>query len=384
MTPISAPTSSLDVGSSPDPALEAALREFAPEGVYLDSATYGLAPRSTRDAVVAATEAWHRGRGRWIEDWDREGEACRALFAGLVGGRSEEVALLPAVSVASALVAASVPRGGEVLMAEGDFTSVTYPMVVAAGRRGLTVRQAPLEDLPGAVRPTTSLVAVSHVQSASGERVDLEALRSAVDRVGARLYLDGSQSFGVVPVDLASSGADVAACAAYKWLCCPRGTAFLWVRPERWPELDPIFANWRAGDDPYGRFYGAEPALAPDAARFDVSLAWHAWVGARRSLEVLASLDASTRHRRAMDCARRIAAGLGLPEPATPIVSIPVSDSEMARASLEEVGVRASIRAGQVRVSPHFYNGPEDADRAHEVLAPWVRGGDRSSSSSAG
>ena len=74
------------------------LFEPAAGTIYLDSATYGLPPRTTVNALQRALEQWRGGTGRWIEDWEAEGEACRGLFARLIHGRGSEVALLPAVS----------------------------------------------------------------------------------------------------------------------------------------------------------------------------------------------------------------------------------------------------------------------------------------------
>ena len=99
---------------------------FAPDPglTYLDSATYGLPPRATVDAVRDCLDGWRGGTAHWIDAWDRQGEVCRELCARLLHARPREVSLMPAVSVASGIVATAIPRGGEVLVASGDFTSV--------------------------------------------------------------------------------------------------------------------------------------------------------------------------------------------------------------------------------------------------------------------
>jgi kynureninase len=80
--------------------------EGTPTRGYLDAATYGLPPRSTLAAVEEALEGW-RTRRRW-RDWEEDGEACRELFAGLVGARAEDIAVVTAASVGAGLVAASL------------------------------------------------------------------------------------------------------------------------------------------------------------------------------------------------------------------------------------------------------------------------------------
>ncbi len=361
-------------GSTSTVDTNAVIELFSPASglTYLDSATYGLPPQPTLDALQAALVYWQGGTAHWIDDWDQEAEVCRQLFARLIHSKTEEVSLMPAVSVASGIVASAVPRGGEVLVAEGDFTSISYPFLAAAERGELTVREAPLAMLADAVEDQTALVAVSHVQSADGSLVDLEALHQATRRVDARLYLDVSQALGVVPLDVVASGVDYLACGAYKWLCCPRGVAFLYVREALWSQPSPIVASWRGGDDPYGRFYGLPLALASTAARFDVSLAWHPWVGARPSLETLCALDDDHRFRLACAPVRHLAQRLGLPAPDSSILSVPVIDDQRAAQALRDASIKASMRAGRIRFGSHIYNTIADAEHAADVLTPLV------------
>ena len=83
--------------------------EGTPTRGYLDTGTYGLPPRSTLWALEQALVGW-RTRQRW-RDWEEDAEACRELFARLVGARPEDVALISAVSAGAGIVAASLPAG---------------------------------------------------------------------------------------------------------------------------------------------------------------------------------------------------------------------------------------------------------------------------------
>ncbi len=195
--------------------------EFAPVTTYLNTASTGLLPARTvaamRDAVASSAT------GRPADMFD-DVEACRASFARITGVPVSRVAAGASVATYSGLVAASLPRGSEVLTAEGDFSSLVNPFHV---RGDLKVRSVPLERLAESVGPDTALVAVSSVQSADGRIADLAALRDAARAHGARTLIDVSQSAGWLPLD--ADDFDYLAAVAYKWVLCPRGVAFLVV-----------------------------------------------------------------------------------------------------------------------------------------------------------
>lgn len=334
------------------------------EGHYLDTATYGIPPASVVEAVSDELTRWRAGVADWREDWEAEADAARGLFAGLLRVPTNSIALMPAVSVATSIVATAVPPGGEVLVAEEDFVSLLYPFLEAERRGRLRVRVVPLTQLVDAVGADTAMVAVSHVQSRDGTVADIAALREATDRVGGALYLDATHSVGVLPVAGSAWRADYLSCAAYKWLCCPRGVGFLFVEPSRWSDPISAAASWRGEGRLHAPHYGPSLDLTDDARRFDVSVGWHAWVGARPALEAITAVGETRRHEFARSLGRRLAEQLELPAPGAGIVNVPIDDAGRTREALRRRGVRATVRDDEVRVSPHFYNTEEDIDAA--------------------
>jgi selenocysteine lyase/cysteine desulfurase len=328
---------------------------------YLDTAAYGLPPDSTLAALERALTGWSEGRP-WSA-WEEDGEACRSLFAGLVGARTEDIAMLHALSAAAGLVAASLPvqTGDNVVLCDRDFTSTMLPWQVLE-RRGVELRLRALGELASAVDERTALVAVSAVQSATGALADLAGL----EETGVRIFVDATQAVGAVPFDV--ERLDYVAAHPYKWLCSPRGLAFLYVRSEHLEEIEPWTSGWKSAADPYEDFYGL-PKLAPDARRLDVSLAWLSAAGARASLELIEEIGTERIAEHDLDLACSFCSQAGLPEPAAPIVRIEVEDAEAVLAELDRAGVRAAGRAGAVRLSFHFYNDEHDVSRSLEVLA---------------
>ena len=336
--------------------------EGSPTRGYLDTATYGLPPRTTVAAVEEALASW-RGRGSWL-DWEQDGEACRELFARIVGAEPGEIAFVAAASVAAGIVAASLPvgPGANVVLYERDFDSVLFPWRPLA-ERGVELRTLPLERLAEGVDDKTALVAVSLVQSSDGRVPDIAALRAT----GVRLFLDGTQAVGGIPVDL--DGVDYLVAHSYKWLLSPRGLCFFYVRPDRLAEITPWLAGWKSRSDPFEDYYGA-PELAADSHRLDVSIPWFSAGGARASLELIAALGPEEIGAHNLSLAGSFAGELGLPEPASPIVRVQVEDAEGAVERLKRAGVSCSARSGSIRFAFHLYNDEEDVALALEALRP--------------
>ena len=351
------------------------LRELFPGSntqTYLDTASYGLPPRGTVDVLEDALQAWSAGAAYWPDDWDVAGEACRTLVAPMLGAQPEEVALLPAVSVGAGLVAASIKPGSRVLIPEDEFRSLLFPFLAAQRAFGVQVRRVPFDQLAGAVDEGTDLVVTSHVRSQDGRVQDLARLSTATQRVGARLLVDATHSAGILQPPGSESGVDYLVAAAYKHLLCPRGVAFLRASRSGCEELHPFTSSWRSARSPYLDYFGGELSdLADGAARFDVSLAWHPWLGARESLSLLAGVPTEKRERWSVGLASRLARALSLPATGSSFLSVPVVGSRATLAAkLKEANVKAAVQQGGIRLSFHVYNTPADVEAAANALAP--------------
>lgn len=316
-----------------------------------------------------ALERWQHGSADWVHEWDVRGETCRSAFATLIGVDPARIALIPSASVGVGLIAANLTEDDEVVIPREEFNSVLYPLLVAAQHRGVTVREVPFDQLAEGITSSTTFVAFSLVRSQSGETAGQTEVLDAAQRVGARTLIDATHAVPFVAVD---SRADFVVCAAYKHLLCPRGVAFLSIAREHWESTPAWLANWRSARDPYDVYYGGPLDQAPNAARFDVSLAWFAWAGAAESVALLAEWQANGVLDGPCALAQRLAQHLGLQAPSSTIVSVPVADAESLRRQLARAGVKAAVRAGSVRLSTHVYNTAEDVDRAATVLRGFV------------
>ena len=334
--------------------------QFTDGAGYLAACTAGLPTTATRAAVLADLA----GRPDPAE-YSRVVEAARRHFARLVRVDAERVAIGSQTSVLASLVASALPVGAEVLCPSDEFSSLVLPFVHAG--RGLRVRSVPLAELASAVGPDTALVAFSLVQSATGEVADAAAITAAAARHGALTLCDATQAAGWMPVDAAAF--DALVCHSYKWLCAPRGVAFLTLRPALAERLNPLHAGWYAGADPWASCYGADAELSTSARRFDVSPAWQAFVGAEPALRAFADADrdALLAHATGLAAAFRSRLGLSAPERPSAIVTWPdPGGCDLARLTM--AGMTASGRNGRARVAFHVFNDERDVTRAAAAL----------------
>jgi selenocysteine lyase/cysteine desulfurase len=341
-------------------AREASGAEFAGAEGFLNSPTYGLPPQFLIDALQDCIAGWQAGTME-ASSFDEPVRAGRAGYAALTGVPVDSVAMGGNVSAVLGLVAAAVPDGSRVATLAGEFTSTTFPFAAQAGR-GVTVTELAPEELVSTAADF-DVVTASLVQSANGAVLDVDALRNAVAGTDTLTVIDITQALGWKQVDV--GWADVTAAAVYKWLLAPRGTAWMSLSDRVAQIMTPHVANWYGGEDPWQSIYGLPLRLAGSARRFDASPAWFSALGAGLTLPWLASLDTAAIEAHSVGLANQVRVELDLPQQDSAIVSIPIAD---AADKLPAAGIRASVRAGAVRVGFHLYNTDDDLDRLLDAL----------------
>lgn len=328
---------------------------------YLAACTLGIPATATVDAVARDLDRWREGTVS-AADYTAVVERARGHAATLLGTRPDRVAVGSQGSVFVALSAASAPAGARVVVVDGDFSSVVAPFLA---RGDLDVHHVPLDRLADAIAPSTWLVAFSLVQSATGELADAASVTAAARAAGALVLVDTTQATGWMPTD--ALDADLVVCHAYKWLSAPRGAAVMGVSDRALDELVPLTAGWYSGEDPWASCYGPDLHLASGARRFDVSPAWHAWVGAEAALELAVSLDLEAVRAYDLGLADAFRERLDLPPSASAVVSW-LDPEGCDLAALTAAGLTASGRAGRARVAFHLWNDEEDVDLAARAL----------------
>ena len=355
---------------------------------YLNSCSLGALSRRSRARVNHYLDLWDaRGASAWYDTWWAALDELRARYGRLLGAPRGSIALHPNVSSALGVVASALdhrtrPR---VVVTSLDFPTIGYQWM-AKERDGVEVVVlespdgvgVPLEAFERAVDGRTSLIATSHVFFTSGAIQDVAALAGIAHRAGALLLVDGYQAAGQLPVDVQALDVDFYLGGGLKWLLGGTGVAFLHARPELLPSLAPSVTGWFAHREQF-RFYSRALALHDDARRLEAGtpalMPVYAQLG---GLDVLEEIGIPAIRAATAALAEDLIAGArarGLApqvadraEDRSAIVMLPAADPHADVRRLADAGLIVDARPGHVRVSPYFYNVPDDHRALLECL----------------
>ena len=175
-------------------------------------------------------------------------DAARTRLAAYVGADSDNIAFTPNASTALNAAIRSLPLGpgDELLLGDQEYGGMEILCEFVARRTGATLVRRPFAELePG---PRTRAVFCSHVEWTSGRVNDLAPLIAAARDTGAVSIVDGAHAPGQIDLALDELGPDVYAGNCHKWLCAPKGSGFLYARPEAQASIDPLVVSWDWGD----------------------------------------------------------------------------------------------------------------------------------------
>ncbi|GJM21349.1 MAG: isopenicillin-N epimerase [Planctomycetota bacterium] len=229
--------------------------DLDPEIVFLNHGSFGACPRVVLDAQQEWRARMERNPVQFFQrDLEPALDVARAALAPVIGAPAHEIAFVPNATTGVNAVLASFPfeAGDELLITNHGYNACNNAARQFAEARGakVVVAQLPfpapsedalLEGLRAAVSERTRLALVDHITSETALRLPVERfaawLAERAEDTGrtVELLVDGAHAPGQLPLSLAESGATFVTGNAHKWLCAPKGAAYLWVRPD-WHE----------------------------------------------------------------------------------------------------------------------------------------------------
>ncbi len=224
---------------------------------FLNHGSYGACPAE----VLADMQRWQLEMERNpVAFLGRRSGAllahARSVLADHLGAAADDLAWVPNSTTGVNIVARSLrlQPGDEVLGTDHEYGACVATWQQACARAGARYREvalplpfAPEEVLPrvlAAVTSRTRVLFISHITSATALVLPVAELCAAARARGVTVVVDGAHAPGQLALDLAALGADFYVGNCHKWLCAPKGAAFLHVQPRHQHAIQPLVTSW--------------------------------------------------------------------------------------------------------------------------------------------
>lgn len=239
------------------------LFQLDPDVIFLNHGSFGATPRPVFDVY----QEWQRRLERQpvhflVTELPGLLAEARAALAAFIGAAANEVAFIPNATFGVNVVARSLPLGpgDEVLTTDHEYGACDNVWSFLSQKQGFAYKKQSLsmplqaadkivEQFWQGVTPRTKLIFMSHITSATAVHLPVAAICARARQTGILTLIDGAHTLGQIPLDMVAIGADFYVSNAHKWLCSPKGSAFLYARRERQPLLEPLVVSWGWGED---------------------------------------------------------------------------------------------------------------------------------------
>jgi selenocysteine lyase/cysteine desulfurase len=295
-------------------------------------------------------------------------------------------------------VTASVSHSISALASALDFRSERNKIVVsdfefptvgqiwhAQERRGARVvhvpaagNSVPVERFADAIDERTKLVAITHVCYRNGALLDLSAIIDLAHRKGALVLVDGYQTLGTMPIDVKQLKADFLVGGVLKYLLASSGQAYLYVRKELLPALQPTTGGWFTQANIFAMDNNAH-APSPTARKFEAGSPpvpnLYATLAGIKLIQSLGPERIQHEIREVTGAIKEgvMRRGFNLVSPVDPakhsaLITVRSHKVDLLVKWLAAENIIVSSRDSNLRISPHFYNNQEDVNHLLDAL----------------
>jgi selenocysteine lyase/cysteine desulfurase len=374
-----------------------------PEHVhYLNCAYMSPMLKSVEEAGVRGMLRKRTPYSITTNDFFQEPQTARTLIARLINAPDAgTIALIPSVSYGMAIVAKNVrlQRGQHILSVGEEFPSGVYAWKQHLhSENDTTMRFVPPpatlhergrlwnEEILNAITPATAVVVISSVHWTDGTLFDLAAIRKRTREVGALFVIDGTQSVGALPLDVAQIQPDALICGSYKCMMGPYSLGFAYLG-EYFLNGLPLEETWvaRKGSEDFRKLVEYQDEYQPAMSRYNVGEQSN-FVLVPMLIAAVEQLLAWTPEAVQQYC-RQITSEFFAWAATTPLwvehehcrsahlfgVRLPQEvDITALQQALTARNIMISVRGNALRIAPNVYNSADDMKALREVLAQFL------------
>lgn len=338
----------------------------------------------------------------WFSDLSRNGsnnfteeveedvfKALHRAAAELINAESSEISAgSSATELLSSLAWAISPKKGKnIVSTSSAFPSTVYPWmrVIKSTRAEMRLADAvngftSIDDIKKLINKETEVVCISHTEYSNGQTYDLIQLAEIAHQNDAILVVDATQSAGAIPIDVKQCPIDVLVSGAYKWLCGPFGSAFMYIRHNLANQLEPGLVGFRSHDNMWD-LDATRIRYKNDASKFEFSTtAFGCAIGLTQSINYLNGIGIEKIYNHNLFLSDHLIKGLqklgaSIKSPLNQndrssiiTANFEKINSERLIKALKSAKVFVSSRKDSIRFSPHLYNSLEDIEMTLSVI----------------
>ncbi|GHO81742.1 aminotransferase class V [Ktedonobacter sp. SOSP1-85] len=232
--------------------------QVRPDITFLNHGSFGACPRP----VFATYQQWQSALeadpveflGRRIDDLLRE---ARLPLATYLGTQADHLVFVPNTTAGVNIVARSLQLGpgDEVLATDHEYGASDRTWRFLCTQRGMSYINQPIplpleseeemvEQFWQGVTPRTKVIFISHITSPTALIFPVAKICQRAREAGILTVIDGAHAPGQISLNLEEIGADFYIGNCHKWLCAPKGSAFLYASPEHQSLLQPLIVSW--------------------------------------------------------------------------------------------------------------------------------------------
>lgn len=269
-----------------------------PDVTYLNHGAYGATPRPVFERHIQWQYELEREPVDFLSRRSTERLAhARQVLADYVDTERDNLVYVSNGTTGVNIIARSIPLGpgDELLTTDHEHGGIERLWRYTAQKKGFTIRTHKValpvttheqfaQDFWSSVTPRTRAILISHLTSPTAMVFPVAEICARARKAGILSVIDGSHVPGQLPLSLRTMDPDYYVGILHKWVCAPKGSAFMYVRPDRQPAVEPLVVSW-----------GWEPKN-PGPSRF---VEFHEWQGSRdisAFLSVPAALDFQKEH----------------------------------------------------------------------------------------